>query len=116
MALLERARQGFLAQGRLYEVALTSLDLVTVRAQAGQLESVLPLIQDIVEAFPADLGQAGVLRALGSVETALLEGEREALEDVLAATAGMIRRFRREPLLAFEGLPRGWGYGIDPNG
>jgi tetratricopeptide (TPR) repeat protein len=116
MDLLERARQGFLAQLRLYEVALTSLDLITVRAKAGRLESVLPLIQDVVEAFPADLGQAGVLLALGSVETALLAGKGGALDDVLAATAGMIRRFRREPLLAFEGFPRARAYGIDPNG
>ena len=62
----------FLAQRSLYEVALTSLDLVAARAKAGRLESVLPLIEDVVEAFPADLGQAGVLLALGSVETAIL--------------------------------------------
>jgi hypothetical protein len=70
-----------------------------------------------VESFPAEVGQAGVLRALGSVEVALARGRRGDLEDRLAAAVEMLRRFRRNPLLAFDGLPRtSEGLGVDPDG
>jgi hypothetical protein len=115
--LLDSARQAFLRLGKLHEVAFTTLDLAGALARADRLESLHPLILEIVESFPANLGQAGVLRALGSVETALVQGRRAEIEGVLAAAVGMLRRFRRDPLLAFEGLPRAAKtYGIDPNG
>lgn len=57
------------------------------------------------------------------VESCLLEvlADREAdllhLEDFLAAAVEMLRRFRRNPLPAFAGLPRtSAGLGVDPDG
>ena len=115
--LLDTARKSFLRAGKLYEAAFASLDLALALAKSGQLESIHPLIHDIVEGFPAEIGQAGVLRALGSVEVALARGRRGDLEDSLAAAVEMLRRFRRNPLLAFDGLPRmSEGLGVDPNG
>ncbi len=116
-ALLDTARKSFLRAGKLYDAAFASLDLALALAKSGRLESVHPLIHDIVESFPAEVGQAGVLRALGSVEMALAQGRRAELEDFLAAAVEMLRRFRRNPLLAFDGLPRvSEGLGVDPDG
>ena len=115
--LLDTARKSFLRAGKLYDAAFASLDLASALAKSGRLESVHPLIHDIVESFPAEVGQAGVLRALGSVETALAQGRNAELEDFLAAAVEMLRRFRRNPLLAFAGLPRtSEGLGVDPDG
>ena len=116
-ALLDTARKSFLRAGKLYDAAFASLDLALALAKSGRLESVHPLIHDIVESFPAEVGQAGVLRALGSVEMVLAQGRRAELEDFLAAAVEMLRRFRRNPLLAFDGLPRvSEGLGVDPDG
>jgi tetratricopeptide (TPR) repeat protein len=103
--LLDSARDSFLRLGRLYDAAFVTLDLAAVLSRAGRLESLHPLIHDIVESFPADVGQAGVLRALGSVEAALARGRRAEVEDDIAAAVQMLRGFRRNPLLAFAGLP-----------
>jgi hypothetical protein len=40
------------------------------------------------------------------VEAALLGGKRAEMEDVIASAAEMLRRYRRNPLLVFEGLPQ----------
>lgn len=119
-ALLDIARKGFLRFDKLYEAGFASLDIAASRAKQGRLESIQDLIRDVRESFAADLGQAGILRALGMVELAIGERGREDLEGVLATAAEMLRRFRRNPLLAFEedSLERGGGFllGIDPNG
>lgn len=114
--LLDAARRSFLRLGRLYDAAFVSLDLAAALARAGRLESLHPLIHDIGESFSADVGQAGVLRALGSIDVALTRGRRAGLEDDLAAAVEMLRRFRRNPLLAFEGLPNARPISADPNG
>ena len=117
-ALLDTARRTFLRFGKLYEAGFASLDLAAAWAKRGRLESMEPLISDVLESFPADVGQAGVLRALGVVELALGKGHGEDLEGTFATAAEMLRRFRRNPLLAFEGEPPTgrFFFGMDPNG
>jgi transcriptional regulator with XRE-family HTH domain len=45
------------------------------------------------------------------------EGHNAELEDFLAAAVEMLRRFRRNPTLAFAGLPRtSKELGVDPDG
>ena len=112
-SLLDTAFRGFVRLGGLHEAALAALDLMAARAKSGRLESVQGLIRDVAEGFPADVGQAGVLRALGSVEAALSQGKRGDLRAVLDAAAGLLRRFRRHPLSAFEGLPRTAAGGLE---
>jgi tetratricopeptide (TPR) repeat protein len=105
-SLLDTARKSFLRAGKLYDTVFASLDLAAALAKSTRLESIHPLIHDVVEAFPADVEQAGALRVLGRVEAALLGGKRAEMEDVVASSAEMLRRYRRNPLLVFEGLPR----------
>lgn len=118
--LLDTARKGFLRQGKLHDAGFATLDLAAALAKADRLESLQPLILDVLDGFRADVGQAGVLRALGVVEMALAQGRRAEMADVIAEAADLLRRFRRNPLLAFEGLPRPKDlrlFGpIDPNG
>jgi tetratricopeptide (TPR) repeat protein len=118
--LLDTARKSFLRQGKLHDAAFASLDLAAALARARPLESIHFLLHDVMESFPASVGQAGVLRALGSVERALAQGRRAELDAVIAAAADMLRLFRRNPLLAFEELPRTGAPAhprpLDPNG
>jgi len=102
--LLDTARKAFVQQGRLYDAAFAGLDLAAVLARTGRLESLHFIIHDVVEGFRADVGQVGVLRVLGSVESALLRGRRAELDDVIAAATKRLRRYRRNPLLVFEGM------------
>lgn len=43
---------------------------------------------------------------LGTVESALLRGRRAELGDVVASAVTTLRRYRRNPLLVFEGMTR----------
>lgn len=104
--LLDTARKSFLQLGRLYDAGFASLDLAVARARAGRLESLHDLIHDVVETFPATLKLAGVLRALGMVQTALLAGGNDDLEDVAATAAEQLRHYRRNPNRVFEGGTR----------
>ncbi len=102
--LLDTARKAFVQQGRLYDAAFASLDLAAVLARAGRLESLHFIIHDLVEDFRADVVQIGVLRVLGSVESALLRGRRAELESVITAATERLRSYRRNPLLVFEAM------------
>lgn len=104
--LLDTARKAFVQQGRLYDAAFAGLDLAAVLARTGRLESLHFIIHDVVEGFRADVGQAGVLRVLGTVESALLRGRRAELDGVITAAAERLRSYRRNPLLVFEGMTR----------
>ena len=104
--LLDTARRAFVKQGRLYDAAFAGLDLAAVLARAGRLESLHFVIHDVVEGFRADVGQVGVLRVLGTVESALLRGRRAELGDVVASAVKTLRCYRRNPLLVFEGMTR----------
>lgn len=103
--LLDTARRSFLKAGRLYEAVFATLDLVLALSRTKRLRTMRPLIQEIAERFPMDVNQAGALRALSAVETALTGRRGAALEDVVATAVEMLRRFRRNPLLVFEGTP-----------
>ena len=106
--LLDTARKAFLQHRRLHDSAFAALDLASALARAGRLKSVRPLIDDVLRVFPADVEQAGVLRMLGGVETALSQRPREGregMEDLIAGAVARLRSFRRKPLLAFEGMP-----------
>ena len=103
------ARKAFIQQDRLYDAAFASLDLVAVLAPTGWLEESLhSILHDVVEGFRADVRQIGVLRVLGSVESALLRSRHARLDDLLAAAAERLRRYRRNPWLVFEGMTRTW--------
>lgn len=104
--LLDTARKAFIRQHRLYDAAFAGLDLAGVLARKGRLESLRFLIDDVVEGFRADVGQIGVLRVLGTVESALVRGRRAELGSVIASAAKSLRQHRRNPLLVFEGLSR----------
>lgn len=103
--LLDTARKSFVRSGRLYDAAFASLDLAAALAKAQRLETLGPLIHDIVEGFVSDVPQAGVLRVLGKVESALQRGRGGELGDVVDAATELLRGYRRNPLLVFEGLP-----------
>jgi hypothetical protein len=103
--LLDTARKAFLQQRRLHDSAFAALDLALALLRTGRLRSVQPLIDDVLRAFPADVEQAGVLRVLGMVETALARPSGEELEGRIAGAVARLRSFRRNPLLAFEGTP-----------
>jgi tetratricopeptide (TPR) repeat protein len=102
--LINTARKSFLRQERLYDTAFAGLDLAAVLARKGQLESINFLIRDVVEGFSPDVGQRGVLRVLGLVESTLLRGRRAELASVIASATARLRQYRRNPLLVFEGL------------
>jgi tetratricopeptide (TPR) repeat protein len=104
--LLETACKAFVRERRLYDAAFAGLDLAAVLAQVGRLESLQFLIEDVVDGFRPDVGQVGVLRVLGTVESALLRGRRAELGDVVASAVKTLRRYRRNPLLVFEGMTR----------
>jgi tetratricopeptide (TPR) repeat protein len=104
--LLDTAFKAFVRQERLMDAAFAGLDLAGVLARQGKLESLRFLIDDVIEGFRADIAQIGVLRVLGTVESALLRGRRAELERVIAAAAGTLRQYRRNPLLVFETLNR----------
>jgi tetratricopeptide (TPR) repeat protein len=104
--LLDTARKSFLKAGMLYDVGFVSLDLAVARARVRKQESIHDLIHDVVEGFPTDLKQAGVLQALAMMELAVSVGRPKDLEPAAAKAAEMLRRFRRKPLLVFEGIPR----------
>jgi tetratricopeptide (TPR) repeat protein len=104
--LLDTAFKAFVRQERLYDAAFAGLDLAAVLARKGQLESLRFLIHDVVEGFRAEVAQIGVLRVLGTVESALLRGRRAELGSVIASAAGTLRQYRRNPLLVFEALTR----------
>jgi transcriptional regulator with XRE-family HTH domain len=75
-------------------------------------------VDELVTGKPsAGDGMSGVLRAPDSVEPVLPQGRRGEMEDFLAATVEMLRRFRRNPLLAFDDLLRALDRpGVDPDG
>jgi hypothetical protein len=104
--LINTARKSFIRQERLYDAAFAGLDLAAVLARKGQLESINFLIRDVVEGFIPDVGQHGVLRVLGLVESALLRGRYAELGTVIASATARLRQYRRNPLLVFEGLSR----------
>lgn len=103
--LLDTARKSFVKRGKLYDAAFASLDLAAALAKARRLETLHPLIHEIAEGFTSDVPQAGVLRVLGKVESALLAGRGAELGEVVDAAAELLRSYRRNPLLVFEGLP-----------
>lgn len=104
--LLDTARKAFIRQERLMDAAFAGLDLAGVLARKGRLESLRFLIDDVVEGFRADVGQIGVLRVLGTVESALLRGRRAELGSVITSAAARLRQYRHNPLLVFETLTR----------
>jgi tetratricopeptide (TPR) repeat protein len=104
--LLNTARKSFIRQERLYDAAFAGLDLAAVLARKGLLDSLRFLIRGVVEGFSPDVGQIGVLRVLGMVESALLRGRRAELGSVIASATARLRQYRRNPLLVFEGLTR----------
>ncbi|HKI02106.1 MAG TPA: hypothetical protein VKK31_09005 [Thermoanaerobaculia bacterium] len=104
--LLDTARKSFLKAGKLYDAVFASLDLAAAQSRSGRLKSIHPLIHDVVEGFPSDVGQAGALKVLGRVEAALVSGRRAEMDDVVASAADLLRRYRRNPLLVFEELPQ----------
>jgi transcriptional regulator with XRE-family HTH domain len=64
-------------------------------------------VDELVTGRPwAGDGVSGVLRALDPVEPVRAQGRRGEMEDFLAAAVEMLRRFRRDPLLAFDDLLR----------
>ena len=102
--LINTARKSFLRQERLYDTAFAGLDLAAVLARKGELESIRFLIRDVVEGFSPGIGQQGVLRVLGLVESALLRGRYAELGSVIASATARLRQYRRNPLLVFEGV------------
>ena len=101
--LLSTARRSFLGAGKLYEAALATLDVILALPKPSRgVESIHPLIHDVVERFPADVRRAGVVKALGAVELAAARCREADFEAAVALAAGALRRFRRYPLLAFQ--------------
>lgn len=104
--LLDTAFKAFLRQKRLMDAAFAGLDLAGALARQGRLASLRFLIDAIVGGFRADVSQIGVLRVLGTVESALVRGRRAELGSVITSAAASLRQYRRNPLLVFEALTR----------
>lgn len=94
------AREGFVADGVAYDVALVSLELAALYAQQGRLREVKALAEEMVTIFRSREVFREALAALAFLTQA---AEREAVtREVLAHVADYLRRAQHDPGLKFE--------------
>ena len=94
------ARNGFLAEGAAYDVALVSLDLASLYAEQGRMAELKRLAEEMVPIFSSRQIHREALAALAFWRQAV-EAE-EACVDLVAGVASFLKRARHDPALRFE--------------
>lgn len=99
--LLELARARFLADQRLHDTALVTIDLAQLFAETRQTDRLHLLVHELIERFPASLETAGVLRAVAGF-VSFAERRDADLDAAAAMVCDHLRRARRAALPATE--------------
>jgi hypothetical protein len=99
-ALFLAARNGFLAEGAAYDVALVSLDLASLYAEQGRMAELKRLAEEMVPIFSSRQIHREALAALAFWRRAV-EAEK-ACADLVAGVASFLKRARHDPALRFE--------------
>lgn len=94
------ARNGFLAEGAAYDVALVSLDLASLYAEQGRMAELKRLAEEMVPIFSSRQIHREALAALAFWRQAV-EAEK-ACVDLVAGVASFLKRARHDPALRFE--------------
>lgn len=100
-SLFLAARDGFLAEGAFYDVALVSLELATLYAGQGRTAELKELAAQMLPVFQSGKIHREALAALAFWKQAV-ETERAGLE-VVTRVAGFLRRAQHDPAVRFEG-------------
>lgn len=99
-ALFLSARNGFLAEGAAYDVALVSLDLASLYAEQGRMAELKRLAEEMVPIFSSRQIHREALAALAFWRQAV-EAEK-ACVDLVAGVASFLKRARHDPALRFQ--------------
>jgi tetratricopeptide (TPR) repeat protein len=99
-SLFLAARDGFLAEGAFYDVALVSLELATLYAEQGRTAELKELAGQMLPVFQSGKIHREALAALAFWQQAV-EAERAGLE-VVSRVAGFLRRAQHDPEVVFE--------------
>jgi tetratricopeptide (TPR) repeat protein len=99
-SLFLAARDGFLAEGAFYDVALVSLELATLYAEQGRTAELKELAAQMLPVFQSGKIHREALAALAFWQQAV-EAERAGLE-VVSRVAGFLRRAQHDPEVVFE--------------
>lgn len=98
--LFVSARDGFLAEGAAYDVALVSLDLASLYAGQGRMAELKRVAEEMVPIFSSRLIHREALAALSYWRQAV-EAER-ACVDLVTGVAAFLKRARHNPELRFQ--------------
>jgi tetratricopeptide (TPR) repeat protein len=99
-SLFLTARNGFLAEGAAYDVALVSLDLASLYAQQGRVTELKRLAEEMVPIFSSRQIHREALAALAFWRQAV-EAERAGV-DLVTGIASFLKRARHDPALRFQ--------------
>jgi tetratricopeptide (TPR) repeat protein len=88
---LEAARKHLLAERKLLEAALCSVDVARVFAETGRMKRIQPLAEELVERFPASLDALRMSIALQDFADAVAE-EVADLEEATLEAIDLVRR------------------------
>ena len=98
--LLLKARDGFLAEGAAYDLALVSLDLASLYAEQGRTPELKRLGEEMLPIFSSRLLHREALAALAFWKQAV-DAERAGVE-LMSGVAAFLKRARHDPDLRFE--------------
>jgi tetratricopeptide (TPR) repeat protein len=99
-ALFVAARDGFLAEGAAYDVALVSLDLASLYAEQGRVAELKRVAEEMVPIFSSRQIHREALAALSYWRQAV-EAEK-ACVDLVSSVASFLKRARHNPELRFQ--------------
>jgi tetratricopeptide (TPR) repeat protein len=99
-ALFLAARNGFLAEGAAYDVALVSLDLASLYAEQGRVAELKRVAEEMVPIFSSRQIHREALAALAFWRQAV-EAERAGV-DLMTGVASFLKRARHDPALRFQ--------------
>jgi tetratricopeptide (TPR) repeat protein len=99
-ALLLSARDGFLAEGSAYDMALVSLDLASLYAEQGRHAEVRQIAEEMLPIFSSRQIHREALAALTFWRQAV-QAEQHCL-DLVQGVASFLKRVRHDPDLRFQ--------------
>jgi len=99
-SLFESAREGFLAEGAAYDIALVSLDLAALYAEQGRLAELKRIAAEMVPIFSSRQIHREALAALAFWKHAV-EAERAGVK-LVVGVATFLKRAQLDPELHFE--------------